>query len=207
VPGGAPSWAGRCPDWTSGVWPVTLIRGTLAAAAGLQALALLRMMRRALPARFALTVRYYIGAAGLRPVGAGLGVWLARGNLDDDHEARVRVAHEVVNLLGRVGLTVAGPLVTLWPTMLRTQVVPGAEKAGRRALGLMLAGIALMLAAALTGPPYGASFGLVVYGTGLAVAGVPWWCEGRRRPRPRPGRHWPVPAGRWGRWWLCSWCC
>ena len=78
-----------------------------------------------LPSRFGATVRYYITAAALLPVGATLGTILARGLADPLH-GQVRLAHASVNVLGWMGLTVLGTLVTLWPTMLRTRIAPGA---------------------------------------------------------------------------------
>ena len=89
--------------------------------------------------RFAATVHYYLVAGSLLPIGAALGVWLARG-LADPLDARVRMAHAGINVLGWVGLTVLGTLVTLWPTMLRTRLAEGAEKASRTALPVLAAG-------------------------------------------------------------------
>ena len=87
-----------------------------------------RRLRRALPGRFRITVRYYLAAAACLPVGAALGAWLARG-LDDERHGAVLVAHSMVMVLGWIGLTVTGTLVTLWPTMLRTRIDDRAERA------------------------------------------------------------------------------
>ncbi len=43
----------------------------------------------------------------------------------------------MVNLLGWIGLTVLGTLVTLWPTMLRTQMADNAESASEHALPVL----------------------------------------------------------------------
>ncbi|MFN8183954.1 MAG: hypothetical protein U0R23_05995 [Candidatus Nanopelagicales bacterium] len=51
-------------------------------------------------------------------VGAVFEVLLTR-DIEAAHE-RVVLAHALVNILGWIGLTVIGTLVTLWPTMLRT---------------------------------------------------------------------------------------
>ncbi|MGW3098803.1 hypothetical protein ACWDCC_35795 [Streptomyces sp. NPDC001102] len=107
-------------------------------------------------------------------MGAALGVVMARGDLAGDLSDRLRVAHETINLLGWVGLTVAGTLITLWPTMLRTRVADGAERAGRTALPVLLTGLGAAVAGTLLGPPALAAPGMVGYAAGLVVAGRPW---------------------------------
>lgn len=176
-------------------WPVVLVGGSLVAAAvTAHAVWLVRLLRRALPGRFSMTVRYYTAAAALLPVGAALGVVMARGDLGGDLPERLLLAHEMINLLGWVGLTVAGTLITLWPTMLRTRVADGAERAGRRALPVLLAGLGAAVAAALLGPPPLAAPGVVVHAAGLVIAGVPWVREARAKV-PRSFAAWSVAAG------------
>ncbi|MFF4659019.1 multicopper oxidase domain-containing protein [Streptomyces sp. NPDC001381] len=179
-------------------WYVVLAGGCLVAAAvTAHAVWLLRLMRRALPGRFSMTVRYYVAASALLPVGAALGVVMARRGLAGDLPERLRLAHETVNLLGWVGLTVAGTLITLWPTMLRTRVVDGAERAARAALPVLLAGLGATVAGTLLGPPPLAAPGVVVYAAGLVVAGRPWLREARVKA-PRSYAACSVAAG-------CGW--
>ncbi len=135
-------------------------------------------MRRALPSRFRPTVRYYLAAAGLLPFGVAAGIMLA-AHVDHD---RLVIAHLAINLLGWVGLTVVGTLVTLWPTMLRTKIVDGAERAAKRALWILLASVVGTAAAALVAPPPVAAVGIVGYLVGLAVAAVPLAKEARAKP-------------------------
>jgi nitrite reductase (NO-forming) len=176
-------------------WPTVLAGGCLVAiAVTAHAGWLVRLLRRALPGRFSMTVRYYVAAAALLPVGAALGVVMARGGLTGDLSDRLLVAHEMTNLLGWVGLTVAGTLITLWPTMLRTRVVDGAERAGRTALPVLLAGLLAAVAAALLGPPPLAAAGVAVYAAGLVIAGMPWVREARMKA-PRSFATWSVAAG------------
>jgi nitrite reductase (NO-forming) len=179
-------------------WYVVLAGACLVAAAvTAHAVWLVRLMRRALPGRFSMTVRYYVAASALLPVGAALGVVMARGDLAGDLPERLRVAHETINLLGWVGLTVAGTLITLWPTMLRTRVADGAERAGRAALPVLLAGLGAAVAGTLLGPPPLAAPGVVGYAAGLVVAGRPWQREARAKA-PRSFAAWSVAAG-------CGW--
>jgi nitrite reductase (NO-forming) len=140
--------------------------------------ALVLRCRRALPSRFRPTVRYYVVAAGFLSLGAVAGILLDR-HVDHD---RLVIAHVAVNVLGWVGLTVTGTLVTLWPTILHTRVVDGAERAALRALPLLAVSVAVIALAALVGPPATAIAGAAGYLGGLAIAGVPLIRETRDRP-------------------------
>ena len=165
---------------TLGFWPVTAVGGiAVAGVAGWHAVALLRRMRAALPSRFRLTVRYYVAAGALLPLGAVLGVLLARGEIADDE--RIVLAHALVNILGWVGLTVIGTLVTLWPTMLRTRIADGAELAARRMLPVLLAGLLLATAATLWATPALCALGLVIFLGGFLAVAAPHLEEVRRK--------------------------
>ena len=89
------------------------------------------------------------------------------GHLTEPVHARVALAHVAVNLLGWMGLTVVGTLVTLWPTMLHTRVADGAERASRRALPVLVASVAVVATGALTGSRVAAVAGIVGYLAGL----------------------------------------
>jgi nitrite reductase (NO-forming) len=158
-------------------WPLTLA-GALAVvtAVASHGVVLLRMLRKALPARFRITVRYYLWAAASLVVGAGFGVTLAWGWPDPWH-GRLLVAHALTNVLGWVGLTLTGTLLTLWPTMLRTPMDVTAERWTRQALPVFGAGIAVAVAGALAGITWLAAVGVVVY-----LAGLGLWGRGLVRP-------------------------
>ena len=83
------------------------------------AFALAHQARHALPGRFDSTVWFYCAAACLLPLGATLGAIMAFSPIEP-WRTRLLVAHQALNLLGFVGLTVIGTLMTLWPTVLRT---------------------------------------------------------------------------------------
>ena len=164
------------------LWTVLLAGALLVAgAAGWHAAALLGQLRRSLGSRFATTVQYYVAAASLLPVGATLGVLLAR-DLGDPLHTQLLHAHIAVNVLGWVGLTVLGTLLTLWPTMLRTQLSAGAEQASRRALPVLLTGVATVAVGSLTAEPLLVSAGLCVYLAGMGLLAVPFLDAGRRKP-------------------------
>jgi nitrite reductase (NO-forming) len=148
--------------------------------------ALLARLRAALPARFAVTVRYYVGAAALLPVGVAVGVALARVQTEPWH-ARLLVTHASVNLLGWIGLTALGTLVTLWPTMLRTRVPDGVERTARRALAVLVPGVLLAGAGPLLDLRPVTALGLVAYLAGVALLASPMLAAARaRRPRSFP---------------------
>ncbi len=92
------------------------------------------------------------------------------------------MAHALANLLGWVGLTVTGTLLTLWPTMLRTRMDARAELWTRRALPLFGAAIATCVAGALLGLTWFAALGLVGYLAAFALWGRGLLLPARMRP-------------------------
>src|SRR5690606_38288594 len=119
------------------------------------------------------------------PVGAAFGVLLARWPAADLF-GRLLLSHTVTMLLGWVGLTVMGTLVTFWPTLLRTRVHPLVARRTQQALPVLLAGIALVDAGALADLRWLAVTGLTVH-----LAATVWW--GEHPPAARPRR--PAAAG------------
>jgi nitrite reductase (NO-forming) len=176
------------------VWPVTAVGATgVGAAVAWHGAALVRQMRRALPARFGATVRYYVAAAALLPVGAFLGVLMARG-LGDPLHVQVMLAHAAVNVLGWMGLTVVGTLVTLWPTMLRTRIAEGSERAAAHALPVLVTAVVVTATGALLGSRLAAALGLVGYLVGLGLVARPFASSAHRKP-PAHFPTWSVLAG------------
>lgn len=160
---------------------------------------LMGQVRRALPSRFGVTIRFYIVAALLLPLGALLGAMVAYPGLNGTLHSQFLLAHEAVNVLGFVGITVVGTLVTFWPTMLRTKMVDKALAHSVRALYLMCGGVALTLVGALFGLRPLAVAGLVVYLLGLLlVAGVMVRTLRTKRPNEYP----PMSVGMGFCWFL-----
>jgi len=150
-------------------WILTLAGSVVvgAAAAG-HGIALALQARAALPSRFGATVRYYVCASLALPIGAGLGATLARDPVEP-WKGRVVIAHITLNLLGWIGLTVMGTLVTLWPTMLRTRIAESAERVARQALPILVGSVVVTVAGALTGLQALAAVGAAAY-----LGGVLW---------------------------------
>ena len=178
----------------SGIWTVVLagalVVGSSVAAHGIS---LARQARAALPSRFGGSVHYYVAASACLPVGAGLGTVLAHG-LDERLHGRVALAHVAVNVIGWLGLTVLGTLLTLWPTILRTRIPAGAERHSRQALPVLVAAVAAVVAAALSGALLLTALALLAYVAGALWSLRPLFTSLRRRT-PESYAAWSVLAG------------
>jgi uncharacterized membrane protein len=149
-------------------------------------------LRRALPARFAVTVHYYLAAGVALLAGIPAGAWMLL--LDDDQRPRLLLFHAHVNLLGFVTLTVLGTLLTLWPTVLRTRMRDGASRATSRALPVSLAGLACLAVGTLAWWPLLAAAGLALFVTAVILVAVPVAATARQRP-PASFATWSIAAG------------
>jgi nitrite reductase (NO-forming) len=176
--------------------------GLAAAGAGLagvvvlaHGLALAGRIGRALPARLSMTVWFYVAAGAALLAGMGLGLWLAGGVAGSAGAYQaLRLAHVHLNVLGWVGLAVVGTQFTLWPTVLRTRMVPGLERAVRWSLPPLAAGLAVAATGLATRHRPAALAGLAAYAAGLAVALVPFVRTAVRRP-PTTAAAWMLGAG------------
>lgn len=154
-----------------GWWPLAVAGATMVGAAVIwHAIAIATMMRRALPGRFRVTMHYYVLAAASLVVGATFGALLANTPGEPLH-GRLLAAHTLTNLLGWVGMTVIGTLVTFWPTMLRTPMDPHADRAASTALPVFATALVALDAAALLGPLSSVAIGMVLYLVGLVIWG------------------------------------
>ena len=149
--------------------------------------------RRALNGRFADVTRFYWVAAAALLAGIGFGTALLIGLPPGWHE-RIYLAHVHANLFGWIALSVLGTEVTLWPTVLRTRIVAGAEVAARQALVVTAAGLILTLAGVLAGSRTVTGAGLGVYIFGVVVALDPFLRTMRAR-RPHTPASWMLAAG------------
>ena len=179
---------------------VVSVGGVLAAAAVIaHTAALVRAARRALPSRFAVTVRYYLAAALFAVLTFALGIGLARGDLGGGDlggtdESGSIVAHATLGLLGWIGLPILGTLVTLWPTMLRTRIAAGAERRARQALPGLVLGTLVAAGGLLVGHTLAAAAGVLVFLVAGAWTVSPMVVETRQRP-PASFATWSTLAG------------
>lgn len=137
----------------------------------LHAAGLVVQLRTSLPARFSIAVRYYVAAALMLPLGGWLGSRLASAS--PERYPGELLAHLALNLLGWVGLTIAGTVITLWPTMLRTRADEATVPAGRQAWWLLVGATVLLAVAGLAGSRWFAVLALLCYLAGLVVIAAP----------------------------------
>jgi len=175
-------------------WTLTLVGSVLVgASAAAHSVVLALQARSALPSRFGATVRYYICASVALPIGAGLGATLALDPVEPWH-GRLVVAHITVNLLGWVGITVMGTLVTLWPTMLRTRIAAGAERTARQSLPILVGSVLVAITGALAGLQGLAAVGVSAY-LGAVLWAVRPLARVTRTKAPSAYSTWSVMAG------------
>lgn len=157
-----------------GAWPVVVLIGALTISAAMlwYAWALAAQIRASIAPRYGATVRAYVMAAYLLPVGAVLGTLLAFSP-GEPWQGRLLLAHQIVNVLGFVGLTVAGTLLTLWPTVLRTALPPVAVRRSGYGLPVMVLGVLGAGVSATLGIAVAGALFIVVY-----LGGLLWLCLG-----------------------------
>lgn len=145
----------------AGMWSgsmVLILAGTFVYATMIawHGLALTFAARTLLASRFAVVIRYYMAAAAFFVAAALFAALVATTMFVVDLpawfvEARdaLTIAHMSAAVFGWVGLTIAGTLVTLWPTMLRARMAPQAVEFAMRALPVWSIGTALCMLGAL----------------------------------------------------------
>lgn len=153
----------------------------VAVSATLGVVAMVVQKRRAVAARMAALVDYYICSLSYLMVGALAG-WSIK-YFDFKGQAawsnRMYLAHVPIMVLGVLGITVLGTLVVLWPTMLRTKMEPTAPRQAQRALpGLALA-VALIAFSGLWRPLAG--IGALLYLLSAVAVVAPLWRTGARK--------------------------
>lgn len=188
--------------WTASTWATVAGAGAVGLVIAWHGLALLHAARTRLASRFAVVIRYYVVAAGFLVLGcvlagfltvamfaAGTPGWLL-GSRDE-----LTLAHALVNVGGWIGLSMAGTLVTLGPTMLRTRMDPGAVERAVAALPWLAAGILLAAAAAVGGVLPGVGVGLLAFAAAAAVGVVVPLVRAAVLTSPRTYPTWTLSAG------------
>ncbi|GGF43735.1 hypothetical protein GCM10010922_19090 [Microbacterium sorbitolivorans] len=160
------------------LWPATVAgAGVLVVAVVWHAASLVGRLRGSLTGRFGRTVWYYVVSAMFLAIGATLGAIIARGG-----SSHLVLAHAIVNVFGWIGITVAGTIVTLWPTILRTRAAENASRDAARALPWLAAGALVAATGAAIAQPIAWVSGLAAYLAGLALIGVSLWRAARQKP-------------------------
>ncbi len=130
--------------------------------AALHARSISRQIGKALPTRFKRIPRFYIASAVFLTLGATLGGFLSHGP-KGELKYQLLIAHYGANILGWIGITVAGTFITLIPTMLRTQLPEHAEKRGYTSFPWLIVATLIVMAGALLDRRMLSAGGVVLY--------------------------------------------
>lgn len=144
-------------------------------------------IKRSLNRRFIKLLRYYQTAAFFLLIGVILGVMDSFKSDDDPLQPRLALAHLHANLLGWVGITVIGTLVTLWPTVLRTTMHARAIASAGIGLRVISTGTALSIIAAIVDRRYLFVLGVGIYLLGTSITLTPALLTMRNKRPDRPG--------------------
>jgi MFS family permease len=90
--------------------------------------ALVGTVRPAVQRRFDAALGWYLSALGLGAVGISLGIALGTGAVSGPLAGRLRQAHALCNLIGLVGLVVAGTLPFFLATQAKMRMSPGRHR-------------------------------------------------------------------------------
>ncbi len=139
------------------------------------------LVKKSLNKRFKGVIAFYQFAALFVIVGIVLGALDAPKSDSDLWQPRVTLAHLHANLLGWVGLTIIGTLVTLWPTVLRTQMDPEAIRKAQFGLKFLAVGTLGVIIGALISQSWLATLSIGFYLLGLVITLAPAALLLRRR--------------------------
>jgi len=155
--------------WLAATWAVVAFATVIGCVIAWHAIALLQALRTSLGSRFAPILQYYVVASGFFVIGCAVAGFLSVALTDphspawlSDARDELSLAHVVVMGLGWIGLSIAGTIVTLGPTVMRTRMDDRAAPWAMRALP-WLAGSVLACAAAIV------AGSLIIAGAFLAV--------------------------------------
>ena len=164
--------------------------------------ALASASRTALGSRFRIVIRFYVAAAALFVIGCAIAGALTVAILIpaspdwlvDAHD-RLALTHAIVMGCGWLGLSIAGTLVTLGPTVLRTKMDDAAAPSAVYALPWLCGAVLAAAGALLMSWELVAGIALAAYGLALCVwIGAPLArAAARRGPHEYPA--WCIVAG------------
>ncbi|MDP1721010.1 MAG: hypothetical protein Q8L08_08465 [Candidatus Nanopelagicaceae bacterium] len=144
-------------------------------------------IKRSLNKRFIDLLRYYQFASFFLLIGITLGVINSFQDHEDLMQPRLALAHLHSNLLGWVGITVIGTLVTLWPTVLRTPMHPRAIRSAEIGLRFILVGTSVSIFAAIQDWQVLFGLSLACYLVGASITLAPAILTMRNKKPDRPG--------------------
>ena len=132
-----------------------------------------RLIKGSINKKFVGVIRYYQVAGISIFFGIYFGASMVFMTETDPWEPKFHLAHLHTNLLGWVGITMIGTLVTLWPTILRTPMHPRALVAAALGLKFLVAGLILVVGGILIDNRVLYVVGDLLYLIGVLVALFP----------------------------------
>lgn len=161
---------------------------------------LLGIRRRSQVERFDPAIEAYLVAVGLGLLGVALGAVIAAGS-PGEWWGRLRAAHLLLNVLGLVGITIAGTLPYFVATQARMKMSRRATPARLRAhLGVLALATGVAAAGELLERPGVTATGLAGYAAGLVAVATTLPTPGRRQLSWAGPRLLQLAAG--GAWWI-----
>jgi nitrite reductase (NO-forming) len=131
------------------------------------------LIKQSLNKRFKSVIAFYQFAGLMILVGIFLGVLDAFKGDQNIWQSRITLAHLHANLLGWVGITIIGTLVTLWPTVLRTQMHRDAVARAKLGLKILIIGTFASIVGSLLDQRWLLSSGVALYLVGAIVTLLP----------------------------------
>ncbi|MCF2706266.1 hypothetical protein I6E29_03155 [Arcanobacterium haemolyticum] len=136
--------------------------------------ALIFAARSTLASRFAVVIRFYIAASFFLVVGCALAACIASSMLGIEAFIPWRdgltLAHALANVGGWIGLSIAGTVITLGPTILHSRMSDAAVPHAIRTLPFLVLALSISLVCALFGWMLASGIALGVYAILLAVS-------------------------------------
>lgn len=139
------------------------------------------LIKKSLNKKFKGVIAFYQFAGLMILIGVILGALDASKSDEDVWQPRITLAHAHANLLGWIGLTIIGTLVTLWPTVLRTQMHPDAISRAKLGLKFLVVGVLGSIFGSLVDQPWMLSASIVAYLVGAVITLLPSALLLRRR--------------------------
>ncbi len=139
------------------------------------------LIKKSLNKKFKGVIAFYQFAGLMILIGVILGAVDASKSDEDVWQARITLAHLHANLLGWIGLTIIGTLVTLWPTVLRTQMHPDAISRAKLGLKFLVVGVLASILGSLGDQPWILSASIFAYLVGAVITLLPSALLLRRR--------------------------
>jgi nitrite reductase (NO-forming) len=188
--------------WKQNAWLTVVMAGCVGVIIAWHGFDLLSCLKERFGGRLKVIVLYYAVASVFLVVGCVLAGFVTAAMFDDaapswllSSQDKLTLAHAFAGLLGWVGITIAGTLVMLGPTVLRGALTDYAVPCARKAVVFLSIGTAVAIAGALSGSMVTAGIGLLMYGTAVGIGVLMAVVHVAVRKPPQTFAAWCMTAG------------